>query len=263
MDYVTVEEAADIAGVSVATIRRRCQSGDITAVKTGNQWLIERKEVKHSAGRQRAPKNLTITYDLEKAWKHVQATDLSEAWVPDILRFRDYIENTDTLLQLASGRLSTLQFDPAFRVDIPKSTVSNRPGVILHIVDRICYQAVVATFADKVDSLISANVFSSRLARSGKYFMERGTTRWVKFEESVLKNAQSGADHWVGQTDISSYFEHIHHNILFNELSAIGVSGDPLRALRTMLSRWASVEGMGLPQGPNASRLLGNFYLSR
>ncbi|MFI6218815.1 reverse transcriptase domain-containing protein [Nocardia brasiliensis] len=263
MDYVTVEEAADIAGVSVATIRRRCQSGDIAANKTGNQWLIERKDVKRSGGRQRAPKNLATTYDLATAWKHVQATDLSEAWVPDVLRFRDYIDNTDTLLQLASSRLSNLQFDPALRVDIPKSTVSNRPGVVLNIVDRICYQAVVLTFADKVDLLISPNVFSSRIARSGKYFMERGTTRWVKFEESVLKSAQKGTDHWVGQTDISSYFEHIHHSILFNELSAIGVTGDPLRALRVMLSRWAAVEGMGLPQGPNASRLLGNFYLAR
>lgn len=28
-----------------------------------------------------------------------------------------------------------------------------------------------------------------------------------------------------------------------------------------MLSRWSILEGVGLPQGPNASRLLGNFYL--
>jgi len=67
---------------------------------------------------------------------------------------------------------------------------------------------------------------------------------------------------WVAQTDITGYFEHIHHNILFEELSALGISGQPLRALRVMLSKWCTVEGVGLPQGPNASRLLGNFYLA-
>ncbi|MFI6868969.1 reverse transcriptase domain-containing protein [Nocardia sp. NPDC050406] len=263
MDYVTVEEAAELAGVSVATIRRRCQSGALSATKAGTQWLIERKDIKRGSGRKRAPKGLITTYDLEKAWTFVQSTDLPEAWVPDVLRFRDYVENTSELIDLANNRLSTLEFDPVFKVDIPKSTVSNRPGVLLTIVDRICYQAVVSSFASEIDSRIGENVFSSRLAPSGKYFMERGTVRWVRFHNSVLEAANEGLGQWVGQTDISSYFEHIHHNILFNDLSAIGVSGHPLKALRTMLSRWTSVEGVGLPQGPNASRMLGNFYLSR
>lgn len=262
MDYVTVEEAAEISGFSVATIRRRCQTGAINATKAGTQWLIERKNIKPGAGRKRAPKDLSSTYDLEKAWKFVQSTDLSEAWVPDVLRFRDYIDHSAELIDLAKSRLATLDFDPAFKVDIPKSPVSNRPGVLLSIVDRICYQAVISAFASEIDNRIKENVFSSRLASSGKYFMEHGTIRWVKFHNSVLEAADNGMGDWIGQTDISAYFEHIHHSVLFADLTSIGISGLPLKALRTMLSRWATVEGMGLPQGPNASRLLGNFYLS-
>ncbi|MFI1916039.1 reverse transcriptase domain-containing protein [Nocardia sp. NPDC020380] len=263
MDYVTVEEAAELAGVSVATIRRRCKTGALSATKAGTQWLIERNDVKRGSGRKRAPKGLSATYDLERSWTFVQSTDLPEAWVPDVLRFRDYIESTADLIDRANNRLTTLEFDAAFKVDIPKSTASNRPGVLLSIVDRICYQAVVSSFASNIDSRIGENVFSSRLAPSGKYFMERGTIRWVKFHNSVLEAADEGLGQWVGQTDISSYFEHIHHNILFDDLVSIGISGPPLKALRVMLSRWATVEGVGLPQGPNASRMLGNFYLSR
>lgn len=40
--YVTVEDYAREAGVSTATVKRRCASGNLQeqAVKVGRQWLI-------------------------------------------------------------------------------------------------------------------------------------------------------------------------------------------------------------------------------
>lgn len=151
---------------------------------------------------------------------------------------------------------------PALRIEVPKTIASNRPGVMLEMPDRIAYQAVVGSFATKIDGVISSNVYSSRVANSQNYFFKRASAAWTKFAASVRSNIGPGKIGWVAQTDITGYFEHIHHNILFEELSALGISGQPLRALRTMLSKWCTVEGVGLPQGPNASRLLGNFYLA-
>jgi len=133
---------------------------------------------------------------------------------------------------------------------------------MLDLPDRVAYQAVVATFADKIEAVLADTVYSSRLSPDERYFLKHGPKRWVKFEKDVARLAQDDYS-WVAWSDISSYFEHILHQRLFDELSHLGIGGPPLRALREMLSRWALVAGIGLPQGPNASRLLGNFYLAQ
>ena len=261
MEYITVEEAAELGGVSVATMRRRCGAGEVDAVKAGAQWLIDPKSVGGAKpARKRKPKGVTEEFNLKAAWGHVQSTDLSEAWVPDVLRFRDYIEVGDKVVETAGQRLVSLAFSSAFRLDIPKTTASNRPGVLLDISDRVAYQAVVGSFAKKIEMKLAESVYSSRLA-TGRHFLQHGPKRWVRFEASVKKQAKGDGFSWVASADISAYFEHIHHRILFEELSHLGVSGQPLRALRVMLTRWSQLDGVGLPQGPNASRVLGNFYL--
>jgi excisionase family DNA binding protein len=40
--HVTVTEAAELLGVSEATIKRRCQDGTIPAAKPGKEWKIHR-----------------------------------------------------------------------------------------------------------------------------------------------------------------------------------------------------------------------------
>ncbi|MFJ8913230.1 reverse transcriptase domain-containing protein [Amycolatopsis sp. NPDC102389] len=263
LDFLTVEDAAEQLGLSVATVRRRCAAGDWGAQKAGRQWLIpvaalaNEKPVRKNAKQGRTDQPI---YDVAQAFRYVQSTDMSEAWVPDVLRFRDYIENVDTILHDATIALDNSSYSPAFRVPIPKTLHSNRPGVLLPLADRVAYQAVVGTFAEKINARIPENVFSSRLARDKRFFLEHGPKRFVRFEKAVEKRAK--AEHgWVAKTDITSYFDHVIHKILFDELSLLGVTGKPLLDLRKMLSKWALVDGIGLPQGPNASRVLGNFYL--
>lgn len=260
MEYLTVEEVADRLNLSVATVRRRCASGEIDAIKSGPQWLVDPEALDGpQVKRKRKSAGRVAEYDFRTAFTHSKFTDLSEAWVPDVLRFRDQTDNRDLIIEEAQQRISDHGFLPPRRLDVPKTPFSNRPGILLDLADRVAYQAVVATFADKIEAALADTVYSARLSNDPKYFLQHGPRRWVKFEKDVEKRAKGDFD-WVAQTDISSYFEHVLHQRLFDELSHLGVAGPPLRTLREMLSRWSLVPGMGLPQGPNASRVLGNFY---
>jgi excisionase family DNA binding protein len=260
LEYLTVEEVADRLNLSVATVRRRCASGEIDAIKAGPQWLVDPAALDSpSVKRKRKSAQREPEYDFQVAFTHVQSTDLSEAWVPDVLRFRDQTDNRDLVIEEARQRISDHGFLPPRRLDVPKTPFSNRPGVLLDLPDRVAYQAVVETFADKIEAALAETVYSSRLSDDPKYFLQHGSKRWVKFEQDVEDRAKRDFK-WVAQTDISSYFEHVLHQRLFDELSHLGVGGSPLRTLREMLSRWSLVPGMGLPQGPNASRVIGNFY---
>lgn len=258
-----MEEAAELSGASVATVRRWCVTGQIDAVKIGKQWLIDKQSVKLARpGQARRPKSASSPYDVEQAWQYVKRVDVSELWVPEVVRFHDFIDQPQAVILEAAERLASGRFMPALKLDVPKTVASNRPGVMLDMADRLAYQAVVGSLAESIDSAISRSVYSSRLSNDHRYFFKRPSNAWKEFSRAVRSDIDGGRLVWVAQTDITGYFEHIHHNILFEELSALGISGDPLRTLRIMLSKWCTVDGIGLPQGPNASRLLGNFYLA-
>ena len=63
------------------------------------------------------------------------------------------------------------------------------------------------------------------------------------------------------KTDITAYFDFIEHRQLMILLQEAGVPEVLLKPLRQMLRIWAPAQGRGLPQGPDASRILANFYL--
>lgn len=262
LDFLTVEEVAAELGLSVATVRRRCSKGDWGAQRAGRQWVIPAAAVRSEkpSRRRTKPSSDEPTYDLPLALRHVQATDLSEVWVPDVLRFKDYTANCDAVIADARQNIEDSSFSPIFPISIPKTSYSSRPGVLLPLADRIAFQAVVGKLTPQINKNISENVFSARLSKGNKYFLEHGPSRFVRFEKAVQDRAKS-APGWVAKTDITSYFEHVIHNVLFDELSMLGITGKPLMHLRRMLTKWSPVSGIGLPQGPNASRVLGNFYL--
>ena len=67
---------------------------------------------------------------------------------------------------------------------------------------------------------------------------------------------------WMAETDISAYFDFVKHELLLPELITLGADPSIIDRLREMLRVWGITPNTGLPQGPNASRLLGNFYLN-
>jgi excisionase family DNA binding protein len=264
MKYLTVEEVSARFGVPVSTVRRWCADGMLPAEKSGRQWVIREDELPSSPPRVRTRRPATApssTYDVSRALLHVTNMDLREPWVPDVLNFQD-VHLDDNLLSRVSQRLNDNVVSPPIEVPIPKTPFFTRSAVLLTVEDRIAYQAVVGSFAARAEAQTYSGVYSARLAtKPGKYFFrQKGTDAWLAFRKATLREFEAGAE-WLVKTDLTAYFDTISHDLLINEIVALNVPGRTIGLLRSMLRQWALVPGIGIPQGPNASRLLGNLYL--
>lgn len=264
--YLTVEETATRLGISVATVRRRCISGEIDAERKGRSWLIDGTKLR-SPKRQKQrsrPATASARADFPTALRHLRSQDLvRDLWVPDILRHEDDLdsENREALFSSAAARLDLDEpFDPVVQVPVPKNSFFVRNAANLSIVDRLAYHSVVLTVVDRIDSLTGANIYSARRSNRKERLLTSGTQPWLRWK-SAVKERIGEIDGWMIETDITSFFDCISHTILMTELRDLGLEGPMLDALREMLRTWSTVSNTGLPQGPDASRVLANFYM--
>ena len=257
---ITVEEAAQRLGISKATVKRRLERGQIGGRKIGRQWIVNDSKLPPPT-RASAPNPSAFgVVNCAEAFQYVKATDLNELWVPDILRWSDLINSPGDVLAEALSRAGTGACDAATEIDVPKTPMLTRPAVMLGLADRVAYQALANVLLPATDGALSPRVYSSRATFKAPYLFKRPTKQWIQWHRRIAKEVQDGSS-WVAKTDISAYFESIDHGILFQELSALGCPEGALRPLRDLLRIWSRTPGRGLPQGPNASRVFGNFYM--
>ena len=258
---ITVEEAAQRLGISTSTVKRRLEHGQIAGRKIGRQWVVDDSKLP-APTRTDAPKPAFFSaVDVAQAFQYVKTTDLNELWVPDVLRWTDIIANPVDLFAGAATRAATGSCDAASQIEVPKTPMLTRPAAILTLADRVAYQALVSVLLPATDAALSSRVYSSRATSGPPYLFKRPTKQWVRWHRRVAKEVKAGAV-WVAKTDISAYFESVDHGILFTELSAVGAPAEVVKPLREFLKAWSRTPGRGLPQGPNASRALGNFYMA-
>lgn len=259
----TVEEIAAELGRSVATIRRWCADGRLPAQKVGKGWLVYRSSLRNFERRRQAPAHQPdLRANLEAALDHVVALDLKDRdiGIPDLLRFQDLLANRSDLLQDVGRVLSgDSPLGPTIEVELPKSSFFTRTTQLLTIEDRIAYQAIVGAFAGEVDRNLLPSVFGGRLSPDPKLFLRDGVADWHAWRRSLIHQIKSGCE-WMVKTDVTAYFDSIQHSLLFASVEALSPHQPTLDLLRRMLRHWAVVPGVGIPQGPNASRLLQNAY---
>jgi excisionase family DNA binding protein len=258
---ITVAEAAQRLGISTATVKRRLEHGQIVGRKIGRQWIVDESRLPAPTRPGNSSPAMFNRVDVAEALRYVRATDLNELWVPDVLRWADFIAHPADLLADAEVRATTGTCGAATEINVPKTPMLTRPAVMLTLADRLAYQALISVVLPATDAGLSARVYSSRATSGPPYFFKRSTKQWVAWHRRVAKEVKAGAV-WVAKTDISAYFESVDHRILFMELAAVGVSEAVLKPLRQCLTAWSRTPGRGLPQGPNASRALGNFYMA-
>lgn len=262
---LTVEEVANRLGVSVATIRRRCGSGGIAAEKVGGTWLVYEAELPRGRQRtrRRAPASVSSQLDLRKALTHLKSHDLvQDVWAPDILRFADELANVPGLMDLAASKLDLDEpFDPPTSVAVPKSPIFPRNATDLTLSDRLAFQAVVAGCSDPLFASAVPGSFGARASSSPRRFLANGRDEWLKWKRAVSETVVSGGP-WMMETDITAFFDFVKHDLLLPELGAAGARRPVVDVLRSMLRTWSATPNAGLPQGPNASRLLADFYMS-
>ena len=264
-EFLTIEEAARVAGVSVATMRRRAAAGDVRATKPGKEWLVEAASVTPArvaaVGAGGPASRATPRLDFDQALVQLRHRDLVELWIPDVLRFEDELANPVRVMATAASRVAGPgPFDAAVEVEAAKTPFLSRPALMLSLPDRVAFHAVVASIVRRIETQLSPSVYSARLSGDPKFLLLSGSESWVEWQNEVAKSIDDGFV-WMVKTDISGYFENIQHRILFPEFDALGPDAVVSAALKRMLGSWATVAGRGIPQGPDVSRVLGNLYL--
>lgn len=259
---LTVEEAADRLNVSVATIRRWCQTGRLSARKEGKHWVVDASKLpKSSSRRTRTKPPSSAGVDLELSLKQLAGLDLKEVWVPDILRFQDHLTVPEEVLAGATARLDGgTPPDPIEEVEVPKSGFFTRGGALLTVPDRLALHAAVASIVPRLETLLSPSVFSARMSPRPDRLLQNGRDLWVKWKDAVLAEVEAGSK-WVIKTDVTAYFDNIQLHLLAGDIDNLNPDPKVSRALKSMLNEWAPMPGAGIPQGPDACRVLGNLYL--
>ncbi|MDQ0727046.1 reverse transcriptase domain-containing protein [Microbacterium sp. W4I20] len=259
--FLTVEEAARRLGVSSATVKRRARDGLIEAVKSGRNWIIREDALPAQASRrqQRVTGAASALVDFTAALRHIRNQDLNrDAWVPDVLRFADDLRDTSALTDAAAARVDeTAPLDPAIRVPVPKSPIFLRNAVNLSLPDRLAYHAVVLAMAPTLDDLIGSEAYAARLDSGHRFIRTGGFARW----KAGVRHRADEVGGYVVETDVTAFFDCINHTLLMREIRDAGVPQTLTNVLSHMLRTWAVAPSTGLPQGPDASRLLANFYM--
>lgn len=257
---ISVNEAALRTGKSVATVRRLLATGKLSGQKIGGHWVV------HADRLPSTPVGPSISasgpkLDPRAAIGFLMKTDRKELWIPDVLNWEDVRADPSSAISAATGKCSTGQADPFETVEVPKGPLLSRAGVLLSFEDRLAYQMLCAALAPHVDAVLSERVLSSRLnERPGSFFVSP-FNQYKLFIETV--ETAAGSTKWVVSTDLVSYFETISHELLFEDLRDLRIRDEITRPLRLLLGSWRRASRTGLPVGPDASRLLGNFFLNK
>ncbi len=258
-EVISAEEAAERLGVSVATIKRWCQQGRLPAEKIGRQWLVDEASLRRVKPRV-SPVTRPPAADVEAALRRVREFDLPDSAVPDILRYEDQLAQPRDICDGAGALLTGIRFPvPPIEVDSPKSPFFVRTISILELDELVAYEAAVATLVDRIEANLPPFVFGARRVSRSTGSKDR-LGQWHQWRRSVMDCIRSGYG-WMIKTDIVAFFDTVQHRLLFSDIDGLNPDGRVGQALKEMLRIWSSVPGLGLPQGPDASRVLGNLYL--
>ena len=203
--------------------------------------------------------------DLDAALKRVMS-EAFEDEVPDIIRHADFPASWAESKRRLCEELTSGTYSPrhARVVEVPKSSLATRPIALLSIEDRVVFQAVLDHMVETIDAELVEEVYSSRLYedKKGRMRTKRPIQAWVDFQQAGRHLCDSYGHVCMLTTDITSYFEFIDINTLVDEVRDLhGI--DPAHAdlLIRLLAGLNSGEVNGVPQGPEVSSFLGNFYL--
>ncbi|NQT67162.1 MAG: RNA-directed DNA polymerase [Actinobacteria bacterium] len=232
---------------------------------------------------------------LRRAW-HLARYDSKTDFIEDPYRNEDYAFNIEANLTSLSNALRKDEYHPSplLNIDVPKSTLSVRPGSKIYIEDKIVLFAITILIAPKLDKELPEGVYSFRLK---KEFDEKTLFKDIQFlrfpflKEKTIKREVVIFEQWYSQypkfiedsiyayeeegynyltlSDITSYFENINLNLLQSTLINYLPKNNHkiINLLCSLLRYWTfpTVYGgyieRGIPQGNEVSSFLGNIYL--
>ncbi len=228
---------------------------------------------------------------LRKAW-HLAREDAKQDFLEDAMGHADFAARLDEYLHALANALEDGSYHPKplLWIDVPKSSLSVRPGSVLSIEDRIVLFAIIYLIAPRLDRKLPRNVHSWRIRKNKlnlfneheilRFPFLRGKTvrrylelsepwydAWPQFIHKANEIYRQGFKYMV-ISDIASYFENIHLGIL-RDLLLGNLPGEEriVHFLIDLLEYWSwptaygSGAPVGIPQGNKATNFLGNIYL--
>ena len=157
--------------------------------------------------------------------------------------------------QLLSG---TYEPQPLLKLVMLKPTGKLRTLLIPTVMDRVAQTAAAIVLTPLVESELGANTFAYR----------KGLSRMTAARE--IERLRNLGYHWVVDADISSFFDTVDHELLFQRFRELCDDDE----LLTLISRWLTAlifdgnnpkvkNTIGLPQGCPISPMLANLYLDK
>jgi hypothetical protein len=231
---------------------------------------------------------------LLQAW-HLSRVDLRGGFIQDPYYHNDFAMDIENQLSLISKSLKDGTYHPRglLRIDVPKDTLSVRPGSVVDIRDLVVLYGIIILIAPKLDKLLPETVFSYRYKPDKKRkslfketkileytFLKKKTIKikidifdpwyeqWPMFiEKSVFAYEKEGFK-FLSISDISAYFENIHLDILRELLLKYFPKDQKIvNLLVNILEHWTwptkhlRTIRRGIPQGNSVSSFIGNIYL--
>lgn len=222
-----------------------------------------------------------LTYDnFYLAFKRLQTVDgftlYKNLYRPDIEFFGFFLEESIDLL-VHQIRENIYEPKNGVKIYIPKKNNLVRPLTLLNFNDLLVYQALINVIADVVfddlSLLRSKNIlFGNSYRKSNEegsiFFMDKWKDQWKSYNKVTESHFNEGYEYFT-DFDIASFFDTISHDILISLLRRCGVNSQICELLKQCLSVWSIdryrknyCSGHGIPQGPIASSILADVYLT-
>ena len=207
--------------------------------------------------------------DLELAWRRVLLDHADDrVFVTNPVIFGVLSSSAPAWLRelgasLADGAYAAA---PAALVEVPKGRGAVRPGTWLQPSDQVVYTACVGKILPQLVPLLTfdrdpVDHAYQIVAPQATAWLKSRFKCWDEFRLRSLELLDAGSTTMI-TADITGFYDHIALEILFSDLRNAGVPPDVLALLGRCLSRWALVNGRGIPQGMSASDILAKLYLS-
>jgi len=210
-----------------------------------------------------SPENLNKAFFYFKNETNESSLPLDPLWQPTI-NIIDSMQ--DSFFATLSKYLQHYNYEPdiADYLYAPKDNSGVRPVAVLSTTDRIIYQSILnpEMFGGKIDKRLLNCCYGNRVSYNNENYLVNYKVRQNKFYRDQIKVFEKGIYRVV--FDIKSFYKSIVISKLINILEKeFGISDKKiLNLLEKQLRNWDKTGlGIGIPQGPDASRVLANAYL--
>jgi hypothetical protein len=191
----------------------------------------------------------------------------------DVVGFRDYKINIEENLEIIRNNiLLGPKYTPQtpLLIEKPKPNFAVRPGIVPDISDRILYQAIADLYIENFSA--EPSVFSNvKNSVTNREVFRQGVNCWLDFQKAVAIGCSTSK--YVVETDITAFFDHIHHDDLQLTLVDIGKEHFTTKEinvtnqlLKNLLTKWSSIiyhSRFGIPQINDASSFFAQVYLDK